>query len=347
PPRPPPNDHDRRPAASLSSTAAADRVRSRHHAATTTTAADRMPQHVLDVIDAAAANYRRLQQRVWNKQRAVERLLQRAPKSLASKSDVHVSKALAAARPAEVEEIRRAFGQARDGGVEAMHRIIGQVASAEATHAQAELGSVRSTTVAAIEDFFRRASLAATSDTAPSGVDPSTTTINRGEAPAGDAGGLHPLFFTMMSASISLLDSKIQDAELSFAMSLATKAIKAEAAAAKKAAAAAMEVDTPNDVMVADLVKREITKSTAALRKEVNQLRAALNVKAGRPGQTTQAKTKPKAKAPSGGARAVDPPRARSNKPPRNATAKQAAKPRDAKNSKSKREDTKKRTMKQ
>ncbi|ETV93730.1 hypothetical protein H310_12491 [Aphanomyces invadans] len=225
-----------------------------------------------------------------------------------------------------------------------MHQIIGQVATAEAAHAKAELGSVRATTLAAIEDFFQRASLAASPDNTPTGADPSSTTVNRGEAPARDAGGLHPIFFNMMSSSKSLLDSKIQDADLSFALSLATKALKAEAAAAKKAAAQAMEVDTPTDVLVGDLVKREIAKSTAALRKEVNQLRAAINVKAGRQGQATPAKNKPKSKpTAAAGAKAADQPRAKSSKPPRNANAK----PRDAANTKSKAAKTKKPSKKQ
>ncbi|RLO09268.1 hypothetical protein DYB28_012955, partial [Aphanomyces astaci] len=67
-------------------------------------------------------------------------------------------------------------------------------------------------------------------------------------------------------------------------------------------AAEVMEVDTNNDVLVGALVKREIAKSTAALRKEVNQLRSALNFQAGRKtkGATGTPKTKENASSESG-----------------------------------------------
>ncbi|CAK4710642.1 unnamed protein product, partial [Aphanomyces euteiches] len=61
----------------------------------------------------------------------------------------------------------------------------------------------------------------------------------------------------------------------------ATRDIKAAAAATARARAEEMEVDTNNDILVGELVKREFAKTTAALRKEVNQLRATLNGPAG------------------------------------------------------------------
>lgn len=83
-----------------------------------------------------------------------------------------------------------------------------------------------------------------------------------------------------------------------------------------------MKVDMDNDIMVGALVKKEIAKSTAALRKEVNQLRAALNASASRPGQRT-GKNPPKAKktaqpqtAPAGG-RARGQPNEGNTAPPR------------------------------
>ncbi|CAK4906788.1 unnamed protein product, partial [Aphanomyces euteiches] len=60
---------------------------------------------------------------------------------------------------------------------------------------------------------------------------------------------------------------------------------RAEAQAAR-AAAEEMEVDTPNDILVGQLVKREITKNMSALRKELNTLRAALNDKPNRRGNS-------------------------------------------------------------
>ncbi|RHY75151.1 hypothetical protein DYB38_007891 [Aphanomyces astaci] len=119
--------------------------------------------------------------------------------------------------------------------------------------------------------------------------------------------------------AILSLSSMIDEYEYLQAHAAAAKQIKAAAAAAARQAAEVMEVDTTNDVLVGALVKREIAKSTAALRKEVNQLRSALNFQAGRKTKgATGTPNKPagaKAKGPRSDAKTKPPVKPKGNAP--------------------------------
>ncbi|KAG9401294.1 hypothetical protein AC1031_010053 [Aphanomyces cochlioides] len=110
---------------------------------------------------------------------------------------------------------------------------------------------------------------------------------------------------------------------------------KAAKLAAARAAAAEMEVNAPNDQLVAELVAREIGKTTAALRKEVASLRVALKGGA-RSNQGAGSGNKSKSESPTtkksgdGGKARARPP-ANDSKPPRKPPAKQASKNANAK----------------
>ncbi|CAK4190723.1 hypothetical protein Ae201684P_007973 [Aphanomyces euteiches] len=84
-----------------------------------------------------------------------------------------------------------------------------------------------------------------------------------------------------------------------------------------------MEVDTPNDILVGQLVKREITKNMSALRKELNTLRAALNDKPNRRGNSVGKTGKTPTPRGSGGGKAQGQPQERRNSKPKNNPGKQ------------------------
>jgi hypothetical protein len=67
-------------------------------------------------------------------------------------------------------------------------------------------------------------------------------------------------------------------------------------AAAKRASAINIEMDTTDSTLVAELVKREISKKVGSMKKEINSLKASLNKCASNKGAVTGAQTLPKRK---------------------------------------------------
>lgn len=119
--------------------------------------------------------------------------------------------------------------------------------------------------------------------------------------------------------SIAFLDAQLQQEEYKHIIAEDAATRKREEAASKRAESETMELDTSNDVLVASLVKTSIAKETAALRNEVNQLRAALNSRASQRGASTGAKKLPNRKAQSGngGGKVSVPPKGKSTPKPK------------------------------
>ncbi|RHY04828.1 hypothetical protein DYB36_013182 [Aphanomyces astaci] len=280
------------------------------------------PPHAKEIIASCLASYRALLDRVDAKIKAVARLEQRPPASIQTKMDLRLSSALLAASPDVAAGLQAQFAAGLAQRSADLHAIVLHAAQAELQQLRAATNACVPNAVAELKTYFETCSAAASNVTVPHSVphpppaganppDPNEPVQPHGPAdPMGPAdsspphqaraahtdslrvlcaGGLdiNLIFYNDYVLSVEFLNSACT--KLHYQRLLAATAAEAKAAkkAAAKTAAEAMEVDLPNDLLVAQLVKREIGKSTAVLRKELNQLRASLKAATSRPGGPT------------------------------------------------------------
>ena len=252
-----------------------------------------LPPYVSDLVQDAFLNFKRLFKAAQAKKKALERLKTTMPKSLATKTQVQVSKALQASDPAAYASVMTNWQDLKEAHEKAQHAIILNVCEAEVKTLEEAIKTVQPDMIKAVDSYLVVVNSHAASRPPVMGI---TTTVPRG------GGSWTPQSGEVQSNANLLLSELISEFLYVQAHADAAKQVKAEAAKAARLAAEEMEVDTSNDILVGALVKREIAKTTAALRKEVNQLRQALNSQAGR---KNKGATGPKP--PTAGAKAKEP----------------------------------------
>ena len=97
-------------------------------------------------------------------------------------------------------------------------------------------------------------------------------------------------------ATINFLNAKYAELKYQGIIDQYDMELQAAQAAAKRAAAINIEMDTTDSTLVAELVKREISKKVGSMKKEINSLKASLNKCASNKGATAGAQTLPKRK---------------------------------------------------
>jgi hypothetical protein len=268
----------------------------------------RLDPYVSDLVKNAFADYKRHLKSLQAKTKAHERLTTTVPKSLASKTEVQMSKALEAADPEACAALKTQWTALKATTEATQHEMILAVCSAELDVLKMQLHSVGPALEVAIDEYLALVNMKLTTYGSQEVVPPMTVPRGGGSRTPQSGEVKKIALFSLSNMIAKFIDTQ---ARLD-----AVKQLKTQAAQAARFAADSMEIDTPNDILVGALVKREIAKNTAALRKEVNQLRAALNSRAGR--KTKGATGPPPPKKPAGG---------RAKEPKQDAKTKPRAKP--------------------
>lgn len=241
------------------------------------------PPYIKELLSSALAEYTRLANRVQQKKAALDKLSLQAPKAIYHNIDLKVSTLAKENRPNDVAQLASEFDAVVLNQRESMRQIIYRGAQLELALVEESLQKLIPDTKTKIMTFF--------------------TAIHNSTSPTisfEDLIACRPLTSPVAHdyhTSISYLDTKVSELRYNSALAMETKRIKAAEAAAKRAAAEEMEVETSNDILVATLVKNAIEKTTQSLRREINTLRAALKVSASRPGPTAGKKQKRKGSA--------------------------------------------------
>ncbi|CAK4244479.1 unnamed protein product [Aphanomyces euteiches] len=246
--------------------------------------------------------------------------------------DLKTSAMLEAVNPAQATALKTQFASQLAANEAALHATIKASARAELAALEATLPQMRASYVDQLKRYFESCS---------SSLDSAAANANPGRPGVLAAGGLDinlikQNFQQDLSLSVSFLNDALNNACYKHVLESQAREMKKAEVAAARAAAEAMEVDTPNDILVGQLVKREISKNVSALRKEVNLLRSALKDKVdrrslndppNRPGKPIGKNGKTPTPRIEGGGKARGPPQGGSNGKPkkRNETPKGAA----------------------
>ena len=256
------------------------------------------PPYAKERITAAVTAYRRLLQRCDAKTKAIAKLATRTPNSLKSNVDLKLSGALKTANPDAAARVSASFAAILAEKEAALHAVVVDTAQLELQALLAERDQCLPAARADLKSYFEACANA--HDTFPppafdfsppvpgvSPPNPSSSEFSY-EIPPGEGHGLRSRraignfnFENQYNLSIGFLDLAVQKLHYEWSLQKTHEQLKQKAAAEKKAAAVEMEVELPNSLLIGSLVKREIASATSALRKEVNQLRAALNSKTG------------------------------------------------------------------
>ena len=267
------------------------------------------PQPAKDIITSGVLQWRSLSKRIVSKQRAVTKLETAVPKSVRSKIDLKLPSVLKEHAPSTAADLSSKFNTAVAENQDRLRVIIHASAVAELQVLQTTQAEVFGSTVARLKQYF--APLHETLRTRHP-----TSNYQVFDVYFEDDVDAGPPSLAAMDCrrSIAFLDNQLQQEEYKHIVAEDAATRKREEAASKRTASEAMELDTSNDVLVASLVKTSIAKETAALRNEVNQLRAALNSRASQRGAPTGAKKLPQRKAQpgKGGARVPAPQKGKS-----------------------------------
>ncbi|CAK4840925.1 unnamed protein product [Aphanomyces euteiches] len=233
--------------------------------------------------------------------------------------DLKTSATLDANLPNQAAALKSQFASHLAAGQAALHATIKEAAAAEIDALEAQVPLLR----ARCEDQLKRYFSSCISSLQ---LADANGTPGRPGLPA--AGGLDINFIIQtfnddLSLSLSFLSQALNKASYEHVLQVQARETKRAEAQAARAAAEEMEVDTPNDILVGQLVKREITKNMSALRKELNTLRAALNDKPNRRGNSVGKTGKTPTPRGSGGGKAQGQPQERRNSKPKNNPGKQ------------------------
>jgi hypothetical protein len=247
------------------------------------------PPFVKDRIHFAIDEFKRLSNKLAQKTKAIAKLENDMPKSLRQKLTLNTSKLLSDANPTQAQALSTQFDKILNDRQNSLRKVILASAQAERDVIQSALDQLVPTVTTELKTYF--AKIFATMFPEPT---------HPFEAMIGETHNITavPTCVSDCRLAISFLEQAIESIRYRMILDNEYKLIKQAEAAAKRGAAMDMEVNTPNDELVAALVKREIAKATSSLRNEIKQLKGT----AGRIGQATG--STPKAKNQNAGGKA-------------------------------------------
>lgn len=225
------------------------------------------PQICRKIITDAVNQYRSYAAQLHAKKRVLLKLESTAPRSIVQKMTLNVSNVVLNTLPQRAEELCDSFNAIVKTREDELRQVIMQSTEAHIHSLQVLINDLPKTTAERLQDFFMRIHVALVPDDDHDFED----YANNIELPATSQA------IVDYRLAIQYLHEVLQRTKYEIITHDIEREWKEEARREAMNAATTMEFDLPQDQLVAQLVKKSISKETAKLNKEINQLRSALN----------------------------------------------------------------------
>jgi len=271
------------------------------------------PQFTKDLVIVATNDYKGLLKQLASKTRAIDKIEHKTPKSILNKIDLKLPPALQDKRPNESAQLQQRFNAAIETSQTSMRQVILEAAKMELELLLETRRAFKITYNNKLHEYFHKVFMQVQQLVCPD-ANMDFATVLPNEAPA-----ILRTTIDDLNRSVAFLNDSLDRIDYDDILTTTYREQRLAERQAKRDSAEAMELETSNEVLVAALVKQEVAKKTSLLNKEINQLRASLNVNANRIGarqgetpknalQVTKTKTKAMSRQPSrnGGGRAQE-----------------------------------------
>jgi hypothetical protein len=244
------------------------------------------PQYSKDLVSTASAEYKALLKQIASKTSAIDKLEHKTPKSIQHKIDLKLPQVVRDTRPNQANELQQRFNAAIQASQATMRDVIREAAKTELELLLEARRDFKITYESKLYKYFEKVFGQVRQLVCPD------ATIEFAPVLSDEAPALLHLTIMDLNLSLAFLNDSLNKIDYQDILAATLREQRQAERQAQRDAADAMELETSNEVLVAALVKQEVAKKTSTLNKEINQLRAALNASANRPGARDGAKPK-------------------------------------------------------